>query len=61
MKNKISLMRITLYPIILILALFKIFFSTTFSYAESFDIKNIQISKQFDINFQKIDVLDEGF
>ena len=61
MKSKILLIKSTIYPIILILALSKIFFSTTFSYAESFDIKNIQISKQFDINFQKIDVLDEGF
>ena len=61
MKSKILFIRIIIYPIILILALFKIFFSTAFSYAESFDIKNIQISKQFDMNFQKIDVLDEGF
>ena len=61
MKSKILLIKSTIYPIILILALFKIFFSTTFSHAESFDVKNIQISKQFDINFQKKDVLDEGF
>ena len=61
MKSKILLIQGTIYPIILVLALFKIFFSTTFSYAETFDIKNIQISKQFDMNFQKIDVLDEGF
>ena len=61
MKSKILLNNSIIYPIILILALLKIFFSTTFSHAESFDVKNIQISKQFDINFQKIDVLDEGF
>ena len=61
MKSKILLNKLILYPIILILALIKIFFSTTYSYAESFDVKNIQISKQFDINFQKKDVLDEGF
>jgi len=61
MKSKILLNKLILYPIILILALIKIFFSTTYSYAESFDVKNIQISKQFDINFQKTDVLDEGF
>ena len=61
MKSKILLNKSIIYPIILILALLKIFFSTTFSHAESFDIKNIQISKQFDMNFQKIDVLDEGF
>ena len=61
MKSKILLNKSIIYLIILILALLKIFFSTTFSHAESFDVKNIQISKQFDINFQKIDVLDEGF
>ena len=61
MKSKILLNKSIIYLIILILALLKIFFSTTFSHAESFDIKNIQISKQFDMNFQKIDVLDEGF
>ena len=61
MKSKIILNNSILYPIILILALIKIFFSTTYSLAESFDVKNIQISKQFDINFQKTDVLDEGF
>ena len=61
MKSKILLNKSILYPIILILALIKIFFSTTYSLAESFDVKNIQISKQFDINFQKTDVLDEGF
>ena len=61
MKSKIFLIKSTIYLIILILALFKIFFSTTFSHAESFDVKNVQISKQFDINFQKSDVLDEGF
>ena len=61
MKSKILLIKSTIYPIILILALFKIFFSTTFSHAESFDVKNIQISKQFDMNFKKTDVLNEGF
>ena len=58
MKSKILLIKSTIYPIILILALSKIFFSTTFSHAESFDIKNIQISKQFDMYFKKTDVLD---
>ena len=43
------------------MTLFKIFFSTAISYAESFDIKNIEISQKFNMNFQKIDVLDEGF
>lgn len=61
MKSKIILFKLTLYPIIFTLALLKIFFSTTFSYAESFDIKNVEISKQFNMNFQRIDTLDEGF
>ena len=61
MKSKILLIKSTIYPIILILALSKIFFSTTFSHAESFDVKNIQISKQFDMYFKKTDVLNEGF
>ena len=61
MKNKILLIKSTLYPIIFTLALLKIFFSTTFSFAESFDIKNVEISKQFNMNFQRTDALDEGF
>ena len=61
MKSKILLIKSTIYLFILILALFKIFFSTTFSHAESFDVKNIQISKQFDMDFKKTDVLNEGF
>ncbi|MDC3028626.1 DUF2066 domain-containing protein [Candidatus Pelagibacter sp.] len=61
MKSKILLFKTNIYLIILILTLFKIFFSTTFLYAESFDIKNIEISKKFDMDFQKNKVLDEGF
>ena len=61
MKNKILSIKSNLYLIILILALLKIFFSTTFSHAESFDIKNIEISKKFNMDFQKTDVINEGF
>ena len=61
MKSIILLIKSILYPIILTLALFKIFFSTTISHAESFNIKNIEISKKFNMNFQKKDALDEGF
>ena len=61
MKSITLLIKQFLYPIILTLTLFKIFFSTAISYAESFDIKNIEISKKFNMNFQKIDVIDEGF
>ena len=55
------LIKSTIYPIIFVLALLKIFFSTTFSFAESFDIKNVEISKQFNMSFQRKDALDEGF
>ena len=61
MKSRILLSRLNIYPIIVILTLFKIFFSTTFLFAESFSIKNIEISKKFNMNFQKNEVLDEGF
>ncbi len=61
MKSKILLFKLNIYLIILILTLFKIFFSTTYLYAESFNIKNIEISKKFNMNFQKTDVLDQGF
>ena len=61
MKSKILLFKLNIYLIILILTLFKIFFSTTYLYAESFNIKNIEISKKFNMNFQKTDVLNEGF
>jgi len=61
MKSKILLFKSNIYLIILILALLKIFFSTNISKAESFDIKNIEISKKFNMNFQKNDALDEGF
>ena len=61
MKSKMFLFRSNLYLIIFVLTLSKIFFSTTFLHAESFNIKNIEISKKFNMNFQKTDVLDEGF
>ena len=61
MKNKILLFKSHIYLIIFVLTLFKIFFSTSISFAESFDIKNIEISNKFNMNFQKKDVIDEGF
>ena len=61
MKSKMLLLKPNIYLILLILTLFKIFFSTTFSYAESFNIENIEISKKFNMNFQKTDVLNQGF
>jgi len=61
MKFKLLSYKSILYIFFPLIALFKIFFSTTFLYADSFDIKNIEISKQFDINFQKNDVINNGF
>ena len=53
MKSKMLLLKPNIYLIILILTLFKIFFSTTFSYAESFNIENIDraINKLYSKNF----------
>ena len=61
MKCKMLSFKTKLYLIIFILTLFKIFFSTTFLYAENFDIQNIEISKKFNMNFKKTDVIDDGF
>lgn len=61
MKSKILLFKSNIYLIIFILTLFKISFSTTILHAESFDIKNIEISNKFNMNFQKTYVIDEGF
>ncbi len=61
MKSKMFLFKSKLYLIIFVLTLSKIFFSTTFLRAESFNIKNIEISKKFEMNFQKADAIDEGF
>ena len=50
-----------LYIFFLLLALIKFFFSTTNLYAKGFNINNVEISTKFEINFNKGDVLDEGF
>ena len=50
-----------LYIFFLLLALIKFFFSTTNLYAKGFKINNVEISTKFEINFNKEDVLDEGF
>ena len=41
--------------------LFIIFFSTTFLYANTFKVSNIQISSPFELNFRKNSVIDKGF
>ena len=50
-----------LYIPFLFVALFKIFFSTSILNASAFEVKNTQISKEFDINFDKNKVIDTGF
>ena len=50
-----------LYNFILLLSLIIFFFSTTKVQAKAFDIDNIEISRPFEINFDKNKVIDEGF
>ena len=56
-KNKLNILYIFFY----ILSLNIFFFSTNKSFAKSFDIKNIDISRPFEINFDKNQVINEGF
>ena len=50
-----------LYIFFIFLSLIIFFFSTTKSLGNAFDIDNIEISRPFEINFDKRKVLDEGF
>ena len=50
-----------LYIFFLFLSLILFFFSTDKVYAKSFNIENIEVSKPFEINFDKNKVIDEGF
>ena len=50
-----------LYIFFLFLSLILFFFSTDKVYAKSFNIKNIEVSKPFEMNFDKNKVIDEGF
>ena len=50
-----------LYIFFLFLSLVLFFFSTDKVYAKSFNIKNIEVSKPFEMNFDKNKVIDEGF
>ena len=50
-----------LYIFFLFLSLVIFFFSTDKVQAKSFNIKNIEVSKPFEINFDKNKVIDEGF
>ena len=50
-----------LYNLFLFLALINIFFSTAKSHAKTFSIDDIEISTPFEINFDKNEIIDEGF
>ncbi len=50
-----------LYIFFIFQSLFLFFFSTGKIQAKSFDIKDIEISRPFEINFDKNNVIDEGF
>ena len=50
-----------LYIFFVILSLNIFFFSTVKSESKAFQIDNIEISRPFEINFNKNDVIDEGF
>jgi len=62
MKFKITMYHFkNLYIFFYIIALIISFFSTTNVKAESFEINNIEISKPFENNFNKNEVIDTGF
>ena len=50
-----------LYNFFIFLALINIFFSTEKSYAKTFSINDIEISTPFEINFNKNEIIDQGF
>ena len=50
-----------LYIIFISLVLFIIFFSTTYLYANTFKVSDIEISSPFTLNFNKNRVIDSGF
>jgi len=50
-----------LYNFFLFVALINIFFSTGKSHANTFSINDIEISTPFEINFNKNEIIDEGF
>ncbi len=50
-----------LYNFFLFLALINIFFSTEISKANTFSVNDIEISTPFEINFNKNEIIDQGF
>ena len=57
-KNKIN---IYLYFFFLLFILVFIKFSTTIGFADNYIVKNIKIKEQYDINFNKDEVINKGF
>ena len=57
-KNKIN---IYLYFFFLLFILVFIKFSTTIVFADNYTVKNIKIKEQYDINFNKDEVINKGF
>ena len=50
-----------LYIFLIFLSLSLFFFSTNKSFSKTFDIENIDIKRPFEINFNKNEVIDDGF
>ena len=50
-----------LYNFFLLVSLTIFFFSTTQIKVKAFDIKDIEISRPFELNFDKKEVIDDGF
>ena len=59
-KNKIFHFKV-LYIFFIILSLIIFFFSTSKANSKAFEVDDIDISKPFEINFDKNEVLNEGF
>ena len=58
--NKISRLQ-KVYIFFISFVLFIIIFSTTYLYANTFRVSDIEISSPFELNFKKSNVIDEGF
>ena len=56
-KSKLKI----LYIFFIVLSLNLFFFSTDKIFSKSFDIENVDISRPFEMNFDKNEVIDEGF
>ena len=58
--NKLLMLQ-KVYIFFISFVLFIIFFSTTYLYANSFRVSDIEISSPFELNFKKSSVIDKGF